>query len=151
MFDIPEEQVLERHDEPRQGVDDPIATIGYNHSERDRIRDGVTYVEILALGDDRYRIDYTGYLVGSLVVTGDGLEAFGRSLLADRENVPHWLLNVETDDAEFEWLPDSYRTPEPVVCAECGSEIGVDDVITLGGRNDTEGYRCEACWEDGYR
>jgi len=152
MFDIPEESILEEHDESRRGEDDPIATLSYNQTERDLIRDGVDYVEVVALGDDRYRIDYTGYMVGSLVVTGDGLEAFGQSLLADREDVPHWLVSVEADDdSETEWLPETYGAPETVACAECGDEIGVDDVITLGGRNDSEGYRCEACWEDGYR
>ena len=152
MFDVPEESVLERHDEPRRGEGDPIATLSYNQSDRDVIRDGVDYVEIVALGDDRYRIDYTGYAVGSLVVTGEGLEAFGQRLLADREEIPRWLLSVETDDGtETEWLPERYDAPETVACAECGAEVGVDDVITLGGRNDADGYRCEQCWEEGYR
>ena len=152
MFDIPAESILEQYDEPRRGEDDPIATLSYNQTDRDVIRDGVDYIEVVALGDDRYRIDYTGYAVGSLVVTGDGLEAFGQSLLTDRADVPHWLLTVETDDdSETAWLPETYGSPETVACAECGTEVPADDVITLGGRNDTEGFRCGECWEDGYR
>lgn len=153
MFDIPDEEILERNEEPCCDADDTVASLTYNQSERDLVRDGVDYIDVAPIDDpegdaeERYRIDYTGYAFGSLVVTRAGMEAFGAFVLGDRLRVPHWLLSVADETGTPWWVPEDHESPEPVTCATCGESVSVDEVVTLGDRNEPAGYRCESCWQ----
>lgn len=154
MFDISESHVLESTDEPSPagGDDDVVATLRYNQTEPDVIRDGVDIVEIVDETDgdgERYRISYSGYLRGTIVVTRSGLEELGRSLLGSNATVPRWLLSPgDGGEESLWWVPDGYDPADTVECSRCGSDVGVDEVVTpAGDREAVDEYCCRDCWE----
>ena len=64
----------------------------YNRTDPGLVRDGVDVIVVTPAAADRYRIEYRGYLTGSLDVTSAGAAELGESLLGDRDDVPSWVV-----------------------------------------------------------
>ncbi|WP_254767395.1 hypothetical protein [Salinilacihabitans rarus] len=157
MFGISDQNILESADEPvvRSDDVDVIATLSYNQTHARLIRDGVDGIRIIDESDEgkeQYRVDYSGYLLGSLLVTRDGLRELGNSLLDSDVEVPYWILSLgEGYDEVPWWVPEDYELNQTIECTQCGSVIGVNEVVTTGDREEVNEYFCRDCWEQEYR
>jgi hypothetical protein len=82
------------------------------------------------------------------LITRDGLEELGNSLLNSDAEVPYWLLSLSEDRTETPWwMPDGYQLDQTIECALYGSVTGVDEVVTTGDREEVDEYLCRDCWE----
>lgn len=153
MFDISEQNILESPNEPRAPNDDAnvIATLSYNQTEARLIRDGIDVIKIIDESDadnEQYRVNYSGYLLGSLLITRRDLEELGNALLGSDADVPYWILTLGDDLEEPPWwVPDDYELDQTIECTVCGSVIDVDEVVTAGDREEVDEYLCRDCWE----
>lgn len=135
MFGITDENVLERPVEPARGDRGTVlASLRYNQAEPRLVRDGDNVVEVVDLSDDggeRYRIDYCGYLTGSLVVTREGLRELGAAMLDTDEAVPRWTLSLGEGVEDDPWWVSTGHDPDASVeCDECGDAAGVCEIVT---------------------
>ena len=110
-------------------------------------RDGVDRIRVLALGDDRYVLSYTGSRSGAIETTRAGLAAMGRVMLAGRPTVPRWLLAPGDSESPPSWVPETYEPAGTVRCGKCGAETSVRRVVTRDGRDEPAGFRCPDCWD----
>lgn len=156
MLGVSEQNILESVDEPVVRGDDGnvIATLRYNQTQARLIRDGIDGIRIIDASDEsteQYRVDYSGYLVGSLLITREGLEELGRSLLSSGVEVPYWILSLGENQEEVPWwVPEGYDLEQTIECAQCESVIGVDEVVTVGDREAVDEYLCRDCWKREY-
>lgn len=157
MFGISDQNILDSADEPvvRSDDVDVIATLTYNQTHASLIRDGVDGIRIIDESDEdkeQYRVDYSGYLLGSLLITRDGIKELGNSLLGSDVEVPYWILSLSEDSEEvLWWVPEDYELNQTIECTKCGSVIAVDEVVTAGDREEVNEYLCRNCWEQEYR
>lgn len=157
MFGISDQNILDSADEPvvRSDDVDVIATLTYNQTHASLIRDGVDGIRIIDESDEdkeQYRVDYSGYLLGSLLITRDGIKELGNSLLGSDVEVPYWILSLSEDSEEvLWWVPEDYELNQTIECTKCGSVIAVDEVVTAGDREEVNEYLCQNCWEQEYR
>jgi hypothetical protein len=131
------EHVVEHVDEeeapPRPDLE-PSAVLRHNQTDPAVISDGVDRVDVLAESDDRYLLDYWGFYVGYLRTTREGVAELGEALLADRDPVPRWLLDLPGDGDVPWWVPEEYDGRPTFACEHCGEETDAGDVVTPGGR-----------------
>lgn len=153
MFGISEQNILESADEPvvRSDNADVIATLSYNQTHARLIRDGVDSIRITDKSDEdneQYRVDYSGYLLGSLLITREGLKELGNTLLNSDAEVPYWILSLDEDREEVPWwVPRDYELDQTIECSKCLSVISVDEVVTAGDREEVNEYLCRDCWK----
>jgi hypothetical protein len=148
-FQISPEHVVEhvegREASPRPDLE-PSAVLRYNQTNPAEIRDGIGRVAVLAESDDRYLIDYWGFHAGYLRTTREGVAELGEALLADRDPVPRWLLDLPGDGDVPWWIPGEYDGRPTVACERCGEETDAGDVVTPGGHGEREaGVFCRDC------
>jgi hypothetical protein len=120
-------------------------TLRHNQPIPNFIEDGVDSISISKEAENRYLVEYWGYLTGSYTVTRDGIEELGTTLLSDREPIPSWTISSDPDELP-DWIPSDYHPPNPIECDGCGADVTVTEVLTpvFGGEYDR---CCRACWE----
>lgn len=128
---IADEHVLEETQGwPEQTAATQTVTISYNQTEPNLIRDGIDAIAVTGRADETYRVQYWGYIAGGLVVTAAGIKELGRSLFANADPIPQWVLDDEVAADPPWWVPDEYEQPTEVCCDECNSEVAVTEILT---------------------
>lgn len=148
MFDISDEYVVQReHYGSLDGVSEKEAQIRFrrNQSDPNMIVDGVDGVTVFKESEDRYLIQYGGYMHGHLTVTREGVKELGKCLLNGQQEIPDWVISSSKDYLP-DWMPSDYRKPEPVVCDVCGKEVSVSDIVRPLVQEEFDRY-CPDCWE----
>lgn len=146
MFDISESNIIEqREPADRFGSEDqPQVRITRNQTDPHLIVDGVDGIGIFCESDDRFRVEYWGYMAGRLWLTRDGVSELKQHFLDDREKIPGWTLSTELPEVP-DWFPAPEHTPSPVTCDECGSEVPVTEVVTPQS-GESQARFCPDCW-----
>ena len=114
-----------------------------------RVSDGVSTVVVTPL-TGVYRVRYGWYPSGRMLLTRAGVARLGRSLLADRGDVPTWFLDTDTVDGSPPWwVPDDTTVAPRVECDECGERVPAAEVEAPGydGPGELTVY-CAACWDE---
>lgn len=152
MFGISDRNVLEHvegKDRPPEYDEAESVTLLYNQTDPTVISDGVDRVSIVAKGDDRYLVDYWGYRMGYLEVTGAGVVELGAELLGDRARVPRWILEGSATDEHPEWVPADYDGTPTLACDRCGGETSAAEVVTPGSMDgEPDETYCPDCWSE---
>lgn len=146
MFEISGANIIEQG-EPgdRFGSENqPQVSITRNQTDPTLIVDGVDSIEIFSESDDRFRVEYWGYMAGRLWLTRDGVRELKQHFLDDREEIPGWTLSTELSELP-DWFPTPEHLPSPVTCDECGSEVSVTEVVTPWSGESQDRY-CSDCW-----
>ncbi|QLD86154.1 hypothetical protein HWV23_10600 [Natronomonas halophila] len=146
MFGISEPNILEQGEAGDQFIneDQPQVRITRNQTDPNWIVDGVDSIEISYESNDRFRVEYWGYMTGRLWITHDGVNELKQTFLDDRDEIPGWTLSTELTELP-DWFPVPDDIPSPVTCSECGSEVSVTEVTAplSGGLQDRY---CPDCW-----
>ena len=98
--------------------------IRYHETNPHVISDGVDHIAVIKESDERYRLDYRGYLEGRIYVSLQGIEVFGEQRLGGDEPVPSWIVDIETVDGVNIpwWFPDEADIYPQATCQECSQE-----------------------------
>lgn len=125
-------------------------TLEYNQTDPLVIRDGIDRVTVVSKSDDEYLVDYSGYMVGVLRVTRDGVTELGKSLLGNQDGVPNWLLHSPTNIETLPWwIPDSSTGPPTFSCQHCSSETSASEIVTPSRVTEKTTNRfCRECWDE---
>lgn len=146
MFDISESNIIEQGKPEDQfgSEDQPQVRIIRNQTDPHLIVDGVDSIEIFCESDDRFRVEYWGYMAGRLWLTHDGVRELKQNFLDDQEEIPGWTLS--TDPSEIpDWFPIPEHPPSPVSCDQCGSQVSVTEIVTPWSE-DSQDHYCLDCW-----
>jgi len=148
IFGISKTNIIETRDSKDmtlggKGKDDYV-TLYQNRTIPDFLEDGVDSLSISKESENRYLVEYWGYLTGSHVVTREGIEELGTALLGDRDQIPSWTISSDVDELP-DWIPSGYSPPDPVNCGNCGANVPVTEILTpFDGEFDRY---CRSCWE----
>lgn len=149
---ISEENIVEegRRDDCPEYEEGSGVKIVRNRLHPNVIVDGVNRIVVVQRSEDRYLVDYSGYLAGYLSATGYGVEELGEDLLGGRARAPRWVVKSEPERLSNQaWVPDDYRYRPTVVCDRCGDETPPLDILEPGGMEDPNpDCYCTDCWED---
>lgn len=146
MFDISESNIIERGEAGELfGSEGQLhVRMARNQTNPNMIVDGVDSIKIFCESDDRFRVEYWGYMSGRLWLTRDGVIELKQHFLDDREEVPGWTLSTELTELP-DWFPTPEYVPSPVTCDECGSGVSVTEVVTPWSGESQDRY-CPDCW-----
>jgi len=146
MFNISEINTIERGelDTPCTSDDQPSVSISRNQTDPSIIEDGIVNIGIFYETDDRFRVEYWGYMSGCLWITSDGVHELKQIFLDNTEKIPRWTLATEITDLP-DWFPTPEKIPSPVTCDKCGSEVSVTEIKTTAFE-DPEARFCPSCY-----
>jgi len=111
--------------------------------------DGVGRVAVRVESDDRCLLDYWGYYVGHLRTTPEGTVELGEALLAGRDPVPRWLLDLPGGGVAPWWVPGECDGRPTLTCERRGDETDAGDVVTPDDRGVLGGPFCRDCLDAG--
>lgn len=148
MLSISDENIIEEIEREGSIDDDGGVRILHNQTDPTIISDGVDVVNVVKEDEDRYRIDYWGYLTGCLLITKEGAKELGEELLAGQEEIPYWTVESVPDETS-DWIPDEYSPPSRVNCDNCQEPTPVTEILTPGKTGGKEyGRYCRDCWAE---
>lgn len=127
-----------------EGKEDDYVSLCYNQPIPNFIEDGTDSIHIYKEAENRYVVEFWGFMSWSCIVTREGIEELGTTLLTDREPIPSWTISSDVDQLP-DWIPPDYHPPNPIECDGCGAEVTVTEVLTpvFDGEYDR---CCPDCW-----
>ena len=149
---VSEEYIIERVEiDERELERDPGGVqLRYNQTEPAIIRDGVDRIAVIDEGDEQYRVDFWGYAFGRLYINSEGVEELGQKLTSDDVEIPSWILDSETVDADDPpwWVPESVAIEPTVTCNNCTETVSAQEVFTPQNLPPSiDGpVVCQTCW-----
>lgn len=152
MLGIADENVLERgrgeHRERRAAERDGCR-VYYNQTNPTVIEDGIGSVTVLPDDGATYVVNYSGFRVGWLLVTEEGIDELSDHLFGGDDPIPNWLLDAETVDADDRpwWIPDGLALNPTMVCARCQERKDVETMVSAPPVPE-DGRYCRECWEE---
>lgn len=146
MFDISASNIIEQDEagDCFKSNEQPDVSLSRNQTDPNLIEDGVVSIGLFHESDDRFRVEYWGYMSGCLWITHDGVRELKQTFFDDREEIPGWVLSTEHTELP-DWFPIPEQIPTSVTCDNCGSDVPMTEILTprVG---DTEARYCHDCW-----
>jgi hypothetical protein len=146
MFNISESNIIDQSGPGELSGNKDLyqVRISRNQTEPRTFIEGVDGLDISRVSDDRFHVEYWGYMYGDLVITRDGVDELKQTFLDDQEEIPGWTLSTELSEIP-EWFPAPGDAPSPVTCVDCGSDVSVTEVVTPWSGESQDRY-CPDCW-----
>lgn len=124
--------------------------IRYNETIPNVMSDGVDHIAVVKESDERYRLDYRGYVEGRIYVSLRGIEIFGEQHLASDDPVPPWIVDIETIDGVNMpwWVPDDTDIYPQATCEKCSHEKHASEMWCWEPDDDPQDLRiiCRDCF-----
>ncbi len=150
LFGISETNIIETGDREDMTIDsrgtDDHVSLSSNWTIPNLTMSGIESVYIFKKGENRYLVECWGGMTGNYVVTREGIEELGTTLLSNQEPIPSWTIYSRPDELP-DWVPSDYHPPDPVECDKCGTEVAVTTILTPMTAEKYEKY-CPDCWND---